>query len=176
MMIDPIIDWMLRGALAAILILAGQHKLRDRGTFEGQLGAYQLLPENLVHPGSRAIPLIELAAALFLLARSDNAAFAGTALFAIYAVAMGANLIRGRREIDCGCGGPDGVQALSWLLVARNIALAMGAAALALPIDPRETGFFDYGVAALAAVTLFALYLGFNHLVAQLPSSRRLKA
>lgn len=174
--LDPILDWTIRGALAAILVLAAQHKLRDRGTFEGQLGAYELLPESLVHAGSRAAPLIELAAALFLLARSEHAAFAGTALFLLYGIAIAVNLARGRREIDCGCGGPDGVQALHWALVARNLVLALGAAAIALPVAGRATGAFDYAIAALAALTIFALYLGFNHLIAQLPASRRLKA
>ncbi|MGV8995760.1 MAG: MauE/DoxX family redox-associated membrane protein [Parvibaculaceae bacterium] len=174
--IDPIIDWSLRGGLALILTLAAMHKFNDRPTFEGQLGAYQLLPDVLVHAASRAIPMCELAIALCLLMRSEHAAYFGAGLFAIYAGAIGINLLRGRRDIDCGCGGTDGHQMLHPALVIRNLVLALGAGAITLAQTPRHTGFADYAIAALAALTGVALYVVSNTLIAQLPASRRLKA
>lgn len=176
MTIDPVADLALRWALAAIFALAALHKLRDRPTFEGQLAAYALLPEGLVHPASRAIPLIEGAAALFLAARSEHAAMLAAFLLAAYAGAIGINLARGRTEIDCGCGGPEGRQTLHPGLVLRNIALTLCALATGLPLLPRALAFADYAVAALAALAIFALHAAFNALLANMRAHRRLKA
>jgi|TARA_R110000824_G_scaffold118960_14_gene272212 hypothetical protein len=174
--LDPMVDLMLRGLLAAIFATAAYHKLRGRATFEGQLLAYDLLPDGLVHPASRAIALTECAVVIFLLARADNAGLCAVVLMLVYACAMGINLIRGRHDIDCGCGGADGKQVLHWALVGRNLALALCAAALMLPVDYRPALWADYLLAAIAALTAFALYVSFNTLVAQWPATRRLKA
>lgn len=176
MMLDPMIDLVLRGTLAIVLALAALHKLRDRATFQGQLGGYDLLPEGLIHPASRAIPLIELAVALFLVARSEHAALGAVLLFVTYGAAMTINLARGRREIDCGCGGVDGAQQLHPALVIRNLLLAIGAAAISWPLDARVLGWVDYLIAAFAVLALVALYTGFNNAVAQVPATTRLKA
>lgn len=175
-MIDPVIDLVLRGGLAAILGHAAFHKLRDRATFEGQLGAYALLPEGLVHPMSRALPLIEGAAALFLLARSEHASLLSVVLFLLYAGAMGINLGRGRYDIDCGCGGPEGRQTLHWVLVFRNLLLALGAFATGLPLGERPLIWADYAIAGLGALTFLALYTALNALFANMPATNRLKA
>ncbi|MFZ2467599.1 MAG: MauE/DoxX family redox-associated membrane protein [Parvibaculum sedimenti] len=175
-MIDPVIDLALRGSLAAILGYAAFHKLRDRATFEGQLAAYALLPEGLVHPTSRALPLIEGAAALFLLARSEHASLLSAALFLLYAGAMGINLARGRNDIDCGCGGPEGRQTLHWALVFRNLLLALGAFATGLPLAERPLFWPDDAIAGLSAVALIALYAALNALIANMPATKRLKA
>lgn len=175
MTIDPLADLALRLGLAAILALAALHKLRDRATFEGQLGAYALLPAALVHPASRAIPLIEAAAAVLLVWRSDHAAALAAAIFAIYGGAMAINLARGRRDIDCGCGGPDGRQTLHPALVWRNAALAAGALATMLPSGTRALAPLDIAVATLAGFTLLALYSAANALIANMPAHNRLK-
>lgn len=175
-MIDPVIDLVLRGSLAAILGYAALHKLKDRATFEGQLAAYALLPEGLVHPMSRALPLVEGAAALFLLARSEHASLLSATLFLLYAGAMGINLARGRHDIDCGCGGPDGRQTLHWALVLRNLLLAAGAIAIGLPLGARALFWGDYAIAGLGTIALLALYTALNALIANAPATNRPKA
>lgn len=175
-MIDPVADLAIRWALAAILGLAALHKLRDRATFEGQLAAYALLPEGVVHPASRAIPLIEGAAALFLLAHSPHGGILTAALFALYGAAMTINLARGRRDIDCGCGGPDGKQTLHPALVLRNGVLTLAALATMLPQEERGLSVLDYAVAGLAALAFVALYTAINTLVANIPAHLRLRA
>jgi hypothetical protein len=54
------------------------------------------------------------------------------ALLLLFALAMGINLRRGRRHIDCGCFQSALEQTLSWTLVMRNavLALLMGLALL----------------------------------------------
>jgi len=105
---DPVLAVVLRGALALLLIVAALHKLRDRASFRATLEAYALLPAPLLSPLARAVPLVELAAAALLV--TSRAAPAGgvlaALLLAVYALAMGVNLLRGRRDLDCGCMGP----------------------------------------------------------------------
>jgi hypothetical protein len=43
----------------------------------------------------------------------------------LFAVAMGINLRRGRRHIDCGCFQSALKQTLSWTLVVRNVVMAL---------------------------------------------------
>ncbi|MGO4119283.1 MauE/DoxX family redox-associated membrane protein, partial [Rhizobium ruizarguesonis] len=46
-------------------------------------------------------------------------------LLVVYSVAITINLVRGRNEISCGCGGVLGTHNLSWKLVIRNIFLLL---------------------------------------------------
>ena len=50
---------------------------------------------------------------------------AAALLLSVFAVAMGINLLRGRRHIDCGCFQGTLKQPLSWTLVSRNALLAL---------------------------------------------------
>ena len=174
--IDPVVNFVLRGGIAAILGLAAWHKLMDRNTFEEQLAAYALLPVGLLHPFSRAIPLIETALAIALLVRFEHAATGAVALFALYAGAMGINLVRGRRDIDCGCDGLNGKQMLHPVLVIRNIVLMAIALATLLPLSARSLIWADYVIALLATLSALALYTALNTLIANVPSTNRLKA
>jgi len=64
------------------------------------------------------------------------------------------NVQRGRTNIDCGCGGVEGKQRLSWSLVARNGVL-VGALAAATLVPAPDIG------SAVAAATLVAATLAF---------------
>jgi hypothetical protein len=82
------------------------------------------------------------------------AALGAVALLVLYSVAIAINLVRGRREIDCGCFGPAARVPLSGGLVARN-ALLIGAAALvSLPVGARPLVWVDaFSVIVVVAVT-----------------------
>ena len=84
-------------------------------------------------------------------------------LLVIYAVAIGVNLKRGRRQIDCGCG--DEPTPLSRALVVRNcvlVALAAGAYALPVAFTPAwQTAM----VAAAAALVAFGIYSAIEQLL-----------
>lgn len=134
-MIDPILPLVFATALALLFGMAAQHKLGllKNKRFAAQLQAYQLLPEVMVAPAARALPWLELAVAFCLLIPQTRpaAALLGAALLLLYAAAMAVNLLRGLKDIDCGCG--DAPQKLSWFIVARNILLALFAL---LPLAP----------------------------------------
>jgi hypothetical protein len=151
--IDPALALVVRLAGALLLGGAAWHKLRDRESFRAALADYRLLPARLVPAAAALVTATELALALGLLA-TPRAAFGAAALLAGYALAIGVNLLRGRRHIDCGCGGA--AQPLSAWLVGRNLVLAAAFAAGAGAPSARTLGMLDaFSVAgSLAALAL----------------------
>lgn len=171
MPLDPILIHACALALAAILATAATHKLRAPRWFAAQLEAYALLPQGLLKPTARALPLLEaaIAAALLLPASRSAAALAAGALLALYAGAIAVNLWRGRRDIDCGCAGPGESQPLRPLLLLRNAALlGLALLASATPLT-RELGLFDGFVAIAAAAVLLLLYAAVDGLLTNAP-------
>lgn len=169
MTLDPVLDVALRAGLAALLASTALAKLRDLGGFAAAVAGYRLLPDRLA--GLAAVGFVAaelaLAAGLWLAPLREIAGFGAAALFALYGAAIGVNLARGRRDIDCGCGGPLGRQALSGGLVARNALLSAAALATALPAAPRAWTWLD-AIAALAALlTAALLYAATNRLLAR---------
>lgn len=115
-----------------LLIASGVVKLLDIDSFADVVQAFALLPGKLAASVARLIPLGEcLIGGLLLLAvaspHSDarRAAMAAMALFAVFAGAVAINLMRGRRNIACGCFAAMEDDQLTWFLVARNCALAV---------------------------------------------------
>jgi hypothetical protein len=131
------------------------------GAFAGAVAGYRLLPVSFSKPAAVAFIAAEwlLAAAVLLPGLHTPAAFGAAALLALYTLAIVWNLARGRRDIDCGCGGPLGRRRISEALVARNAMLIGAALASALPVLPRSLGWLD-AFTALAAIASCALLYG----------------
>jgi len=68
------------------------------------------------------IPLAELLAGLGLLSGFwlVPAIVLALALFVVFCVAITLNLVRGRRDLSCHCGGAIGNHLISWWLIGRN--------------------------------------------------------
>ncbi|WP_460126365.1 MauE/DoxX family redox-associated membrane protein [Pseudomonas sp. S2_C03] len=168
---DPIFIIASALAIAVLLASAATHKLRAPARFRKQLADYQLLPDVLVRPIARLIPVVELVIAFALLVPACRAyaALTAGALIALYAAAIGINLWRGRRDIDCGCAGPDQAQPLRPILLLRNSAL-VGLALLAC-VTPavRELGFFDGFVTVAASAVALLIYAAADGLLANSP-------
>jgi uncharacterized membrane protein len=101
---------------AALVFLAGAaRKLRQRAMFAGIVQAYGLLPVPLIAVCSLAVALAEcvIGEALLLPAARPAVPLARLALLAIVTGAVGINLLRGRTDLDCGCGGASADQTLS---------------------------------------------------------------
>jgi len=127
MIVDPSLA--LAGRLLGTLVFAAavRGKIRHRHELVGVVANYRLLPERVAAPAAWMIVALECLAALSLLSGvwlPAGAALAIT-LLAGFALAMGINLARGRREIDCGCFQSGLRQRLSPTLLARNIVLAL---------------------------------------------------
>mgnify|MGYP001073997165 CR=1 FL=1 len=89
-------------------------------------------------------------------------------LLGAYALAIAINLGRGRAHIGCGCGlgaasGDD--PALSWWLVARNLALGAVALVAVLPPSQRELGLLDWLTLVFAVLACVALYSAASQLL-----------
>lgn len=151
-MIDPLLHLTIALSLFLLFISASQHKRADNRRFAAQLEAYELLPRTLVSGFARLLPWIELAVGILLLVPASRAmaGFVAGLLLAVYALAVLLNLLRGRRNIDCGCGGIP--QPLSYWLVLRNGVLVAAAALLTLPVAARALHAAD--AFAMIAMTL----------------------
>ena len=145
-------------ALAAgvVLTFGALAKLRDWPAFREAVAAYRLLPDPLVPIVALALPVVEALAAAALLVDDLRVAGAYVAIsvVGVATVAVAINVWRGRTNIDCGCGGVEGKQRLSWGLVARNSVLIVVLAATAFVPAPAIGS-------AVAATTLAAATLAF---------------
>jgi hypothetical protein len=170
---DPVVGLVLRALLTGLLGGAALAKLRDPRGFASAVAGYRLLPAALAAPASAAFVAGELsiAAALWTPLRAE-AALGAAALLALYAAAIAVNLARGRREIDCGCGGPFGKQALSEALVLRNLAWAGAALASSLPEAARALAWLDLVTLAAAVSAGAALHAAASALLARPAASR----
>lgn len=175
-MLDSVILSALRILLAGILLEAAFHKLCDLPSFRVSLEAYRLVPTIGLRPISVFFPLCESAVALALLVScalpsfdTATAPLLAAGLFTLYTAAIGVNLARGRRRIDCGCGAPGERQELSGSLVIRNIVLVGVALIAALPTLVRPLGLLDRFTLLTGSLALFALWQGTSTLLVNSP-------
>jgi len=175
--IDPLLHAVLRLALMLLFATAAWHKLRSLAVFREQLRDYRLLPAAALRPASALIVLTELGIAISL--SWPGAATAGAvvaaALLWLYALAVGINLARGRRDIDCGCGGPVSGAPIGGGHVLRNLVLGGAALIAALPSQPRALGSLDVVILLLALAGVALLYASVNILLANQARQRRLR-
>jgi hypothetical protein len=164
--LDPVAAFAIAAPVAAVLLLAAWSKLRDPALFRAAVENYDILPPALVPAFAVALPVAEVLAGAALLWESSRplGAAAAVGLLALVTGAVVVNLLRGRVEIECGCGGADG-QTLSWGLVARNAALAAIAALAAHPTAERELAWLDYLTVAGATLAGLGLYLMIDQLL-----------
>lgn len=169
MRLDPVLDLALRAGLALLFASGALAKLRDLRGFADAVAGYRLLPAALAAPAAAAFVAAELAlaAALFVPALRVSASLGVAGVLLLYGFAIAVNLARGRRDIDCGCGGLSGRQTLSEALVLRNALLASAALASALPVAPRALGWLDALTVFGAVASASLLYAAANGLLAR---------
>jgi methylamine utilization protein MauE len=169
--IDPAIGITLRAGLSLLFFWTAVHKLRDRSAFRAALRAYELVPPGRVRGFAALLIALEIAVAATLLVSEigSAAALAGAILLATYTGAIAINLLRGRRQIACGCAGAAARQPLSLALVGRNVVLIIVALAGALPALPRALTTTDGVTIGAGVVTLAFLYSAVDGLIANHP-------
>lgn len=174
---DPLIKIVVQTGLSILLAFAASHKILNRPVFYNQLSAYQLLPFTLLGLTVVTLPLLELslATALLIPFMADSALAATGVLFAVYAIAMVSVLVRELGAVDCGCGGVEGSNAISFGHVLRNVALLLIAGFATLPTMERTLSSLDWFFGALMLITFSGLYHATNQLLANGPHIRALR-
>ena len=175
--IDPVFGATLRVAFALLFGAAAFSKWRDFHAFRAAVSGYALLPERFVGSAAAGLVAGEVAVAVALVVGpvvglgGPAPSFLAAALLTVYTLAIAINLARGRRSIDCGCGGPGVERPLSGGLLARNtgmIALLLLAAA---PMASRAWLWVDALSVVAGAGALTLLYHA-----AELAASHALRA
>jgi hypothetical protein len=160
-MLDPAFGYLIVAGGALLFASAGIHKVRGLARFTEIFVAYRVLPSA---PGRRLawlIPCLEVATAIALLWEPGRrmAVIAAMAVLIAYASGVGLNLLRGRRDLDCGCGTARDRRAIAGWMVWRNLLLAAVLGSAALPWSPRalnSTDLLTVMGGLIAAVTLYA--------------------
>jgi hypothetical protein len=167
---DPVLGHAGAAFIAALLLSAAWHKLRDLALFRAVLDNYRLLPTAWLPAAALALPVAEATVGVLLLPLETRAAagWGALALLALVTTAVVINLQRGRARIDCGCGGTE-QQPLSWGLVARNAVLGLLCLVIAAPTTGRATVWLDLAASLLATLFALGLYALVNQLLANHP-------
>ena len=167
---DPALGILLASAFALLFAHAAWHKWRELPRFAATLAAYRLLPKSLAAAGGYLVPLAESAVAVLLLVPGarPGAALTGAGLLLAYAFAIGVNLRRGRRDLDCGCTGPADRRPIAAWMVWRNGLLAMVLVAVAPAWGTRPVGGIDALTILAGLVALVLVYATVDRLVGQI--------
>lgn len=175
--VDPAVQLIVRAALSMLFAWAALHKIRDAPAFRTALATYALLPGNWTVPAATLLTAAEatVVAALWIPGLDRAGAGGAAALLLLYAGAISLNLLRGRREIDCGCAGAARRQPLSAWLVARNVAIAAAALAATLPAATRPLKWVDAVTIVAGVAASVLLHAAAEALLATAPRIARLR-
>ncbi len=119
-----------RGSRRGVLLLAGVPKVRDREGLLRVVRGYRILPAPLERLVAATLPSVEIALGVALIAgfAPRIAAAVATVLFTGFCVGLTVNLLRGRRELDCGCfafGNEGEAPRIGWFHAVRAATLAV---------------------------------------------------
>lgn len=172
---DPVVRIAVAYALAVLWLFGVVHKVAGFREFCATVREYRVFPKWFAVPSATIVIGLEIALSVALLTSAGRSlGFGGSAgLLTLYAAAIGVNLMRGRRYIDCGCMGPGYRQPLSEWLLARNLALATAALVGMFPVESRALVWVDAVSVGATVGALAVLYAAVNRLIA---NARELKS
>ncbi|HEY0342974.1 MAG TPA: MauE/DoxX family redox-associated membrane protein [Steroidobacteraceae bacterium] len=175
MTLDPAVGLLLVATFALLFGSAAVHKLRDWRRFDEIFSAYGLVPAISRWRLSWLVPVLELGAAVGLLVDASRpfAVVVGMLLLLAYAAAIGVNLRRGRRDLACGCGGPDERRPIAPWMVWRNILLALGLAGTLARWTGRPLVLTDAVTVTFGLLTLALVYLCIDQLMGYMQRAAR---
>jgi hypothetical protein len=171
----------LAGFLSLLLAAAALHKVQNPARARRAVAELTGLGASRALIALSAAGAVEVVAAAGLVAGvyRSHAALLAACLWAIYGVSIVAALLRGRRDLDCGCSFGATHRPLGGYHLARNallVTIALGVALvarsrnmadLAMSIDMPIGDSVRFATATLAAFALLALYAAFDHVLAQ---------
>jgi len=177
MRVDPAIGFLLVAVVALLFGSAALHKLRDLKRFDEIFAAYGVVGVISRWHLAWLVPVLELATALGLLADVTRpyAVALGALLLLSYAIAIGINLRRGRRDLACGCGGPDERRPIAPWMVWRNVLIALVVLSTLAPWSARPLGVTDAVTVVFGVLTLALIYLCVDQLMGYLQRVAQLR-
>ena len=168
-MIDPDVGALIVASFALLFATASWHKWRSLTEFESVLVNYRLVPAGVAPLLRLLVPALELAIAIGLLLAPTRvaSALAGIAVLLGYAAAIGINLRRNRRDLDCGCGARRDRRSIAPWMVARNLILAATLGGAVLPWSARGLESVDALTIGGGVAILALLYLAIDQLLGE---------
>ena len=162
--------------LSYLFVTGGWQKLADTAYFHDVITEYRILPASWSLPVARILPVVEICAGLALLIPVLRLpALIWVALLLLgYTLAMGLNIARGRRDLDCGCAGPGQEQTISGWLLGRNLVLVALAMLSGSALLQPSLGWLGWSLALSGTTVLALLYHTFNQLIANNNLLRRI--
>jgi hypothetical protein len=144
-MLDPAIGYLIVAGIALLFASAAVHKLRDLARFTAVFAAYHVLPDAPARRVAWFIPCLELGVALALCWEPSRRAalIPAITVLIVYAAALAVNLLRGRRDLDCGCGTARSRRPIADWMIWRNLLLASALGIAAVPWSLRPFGVTD---------------------------------
>lgn len=114
--------------LGILFLWAGYSKIVKFDEHISLLENYKILPSFSIKIFGRIEVVLEIITGLFLLIGvfQNVISLIAASLLLLYTFAISFNLVHGRKEVSCGCGGILGNHKLSWYLVLRNLVLLLG--------------------------------------------------
>jgi hypothetical protein len=161
----PIVAISIQLFAIILFVEAALHKAQDYKDFVSVLSGYKLIPISMIWVVAGIVILVESFSVLGLLLTIPYLKYLAASLLIIYAIAIEVNVLRGRTEIDCGCGGRS--LPISQALVSRNLVIAVLLAGSTYIVG--LTGILQVGIEfwPLIAGTVMVfgcLYLSYNQL------------
>ena len=168
---DPVFTIIISICMSLMFGIAAVHKLKAVAVFRATMDEYQLVPLMLSGVVAVLLILAELLAAILVLVATvrTTGLVIMAVLLLIYTAGISINLLRGRRDIDCGCSGPASRHELSGWLVLRNLVLLSLVLLAANPLAQRPLNWLDVVVVLFSVMVASGLYMGMNQLLAQAP-------
>jgi uncharacterized membrane protein YphA (DoxX/SURF4 family) len=147
----PYVLLLARLILGSIFAVAGMAKLRHPRVFVSTVVGYHILPIRWARRVALILPWLEvwLGCTLLLGIGLRAGAVSSGLLLSLFTGAVSINVIRGRKDLDCGCLGAQHRQKIGGGILVRNAGLIL----LALPLawwggdDPVITRWLTQGLA-----------------------------
>ncbi|MCZ7582372.1 MAG: DoxX family membrane protein [Deltaproteobacteria bacterium] len=119
----------LRVGFGVMFLFAGVPKIVDPAAFAIGVDNYHMLPNALVNLFAIALPWVEVAIGVLLIAGvfTEAAALVSLVLCVMFTVALAQAITRGL-DISCGCFSVEGGEKVSPVLLLRDLLLILGSA------------------------------------------------
>jgi hypothetical protein len=174
---DPLVHVASAGGLALLLGAAALHKLHDQRAFAEVLRRYAQVLGRWCAAALwlHLLPVLEVLAAVGVLLSLywPLAALPALALLVLYAGVLAAAVSDGAAVEDCGCHFGARRQPPSQALVWRNLLLALAAGNLLATVGERPLTWLDGFTLVFAFISVAALYLLANQLIANRATPRQ---